>query len=724
VSWQKPARIGVALVGLASAGAVYLMMGERHAAPAPTPIKKEDAQAIVEASDSLLTAYAGNRKDFEILKNDTKIRIYADGTKRLTGNPLTILIHKGESRTIRVEAQEATVRDDENLFDLTGPVKLVDSDGFWLKTDRATVNRVDSIAHVPGAATFGKGRMTGSGVGFSYDEMHEVLLIAKQARVKTVDDAGKPVMEMAAGSGMLDRAQHLLTLDSNVHVVRNDETIETDLANGRLSVNNDAVTYVELHGNARVSGGPSINAMNARDMALDYTEDGKTLEKVNTAGGAAIALKGDGSKPGLQVAGDAVDVALAPDGMLTSVIARNDVRLNLPAVADAPPRTITAQALDGTGEAGKGLTFSVFSGGVTFVEEALPAKAAPADNKAGQRTARAQKLEASMANDAVTAAVFTGDATLEETGLKACAERLDYQPQKNSLALSGSTRAGVPVVADERVAIEGESIDVGLETRKMNARGKVQTFMNMPGMRCRPATQRPESERGANNTPRLLKADKPVTIRGALSLEYDSRTGYATYRGNSSNRVALVQEDTSIGAETVVIDQTKGDLTATGSAVSKLMLDNKISTGQAHEIRYSDQLRLITYGSEPKAKSGDTSLKSESTLNAGRIEITLAQKENTLERMKAQRNVRLTDAFHKMSGGASLDYSTRSGQYTVKGDGTTPVVVVTKKDGEPCRQSEGNEITFDKDGTTAVIIGVTRQANSEPSQSACTPSTR
>ena len=724
MSWQKPARIGVALVGLACAVAVYLMMGERQAAPAPTPIEKKDAKAIIEISGSDIDRFIGTRKTFKVGGTNLITGFYADGTKKITGTPLVITVYKGE-RQIQISGREAKITEEENSYELLGPVELLDSDGFWLKTDRAKVNRVDSIAHVPGAATFGKGRMTGSGVGFSYDEMREVLLIAKQARVKTVDEAGKPVMDMAAGSGMLDRLQHLLTLDSNVHVVRNNETIDTDLANGRLSVNNDVVTYVELHGNSRVAGGSSIDAMNARDLALDYTEDGKAIESVKMAGDAAMAMKGEGGKQGLQIAGDTVDLALAADGMLTSATARNNVRLHLPAVADAPPRTITAQTLDGTGEAGKGLTFTVFSGGIAFVEEALPAKAAPADNKAGQRTARAQKLEASMANDAVTAAVFTGDATLEETGLKACAEKLDYQPQKNSLELSGSTRAGKPMVADEQVAIEGESIGVGLETRKMNASGAVRTFMYMPSMRrCRPTLQRPKGEQGASNVPRLLKADAPITIN-ALSLEYDSQTGYAKYTGSSSKPVALVQEETSITAtETVVIDQTKGDLTATGTAVSKLMLDNKISTGQAYEIRYSDQLRLITYGSAPKAKSGDTSLKSDSTLNAGRIEITLAPKENTLERMKAERNVRLTDRLHTMSGGASLDYSTKSGEYAVKGDGTTPVVVVTRKDGVPCRQSEGNEITFNKDGDRVEITGVRRQATSAPSPSACTPSTR
>ena len=174
--------------------------------------------------------------------------------------------------------REAKISQDENSIELQGPVKLLDSDGFWLETDRATVNRVDSIAHIPGAATFGKGRMTGSGVGLSYDEAHQILLIAQQARIKTVDEKANTVMEMASGNGMLDRLKHVVTLDSNVHVLRDKQIIDTDLANGRLNANNDAVTYVELHGNARVTGGTSIDTMNARQISLDYTEDGKTID--------------------------------------------------------------------------------------------------------------------------------------------------------------------------------------------------------------------------------------------------------------------------------------------------------------------------------------------------------------------------------------------------------------------------------------------------------------
>ena len=163
-------------------------------------------------------------------------------------------------------------------------------------------------------------------------------------------------MQLTSGTAMLDRMQHLLTADTNVHVVRDDQLIDTDHANGRLGENNDVVTFIELHGNSRVTGGPSIESMSARDISLDYTEDGKTLEAVKMAGGANAAMAGDGGKPGLKIVGETVDLALAADGKLTSVAGRQNVRLELPAKADTPPRTITSQTLDGTGQAGKGLT--------------------------------------------------------------------------------------------------------------------------------------------------------------------------------------------------------------------------------------------------------------------------------------------------------------------------------------------------------------------------------
>ena len=266
MSWQKPARIGVALVGLAAAAAVYFTMGERRAAPPPKPVHYDNPKAILELSGASMDRFTGIQKDFEIKGYTLALLRGRQHQARLVIQLMTIILHKDENRTFRITAREAKVSKDDNYFELIGPVRLEGSDGFWLETDRATVNRMDSIAHVPGAATFGKGRMTGSGVGFSHDEAQQILLISQQAQVKTVDDAGKLVMQLTSGTAMLDRMQHVLTADTSVHVVRDGQVIDTDHANGRLGEKNDVVTFIELHGNSRVTGGPSIESMSARDI--------------------------------------------------------------------------------------------------------------------------------------------------------------------------------------------------------------------------------------------------------------------------------------------------------------------------------------------------------------------------------------------------------------------------------------------------------------------------
>jgi len=722
VSWQKPARIGVALVGVASALAVYLTMGERRVAPPPKPVQYVDPKAIVSITGSLLKSFSGKFKDFEI--DADRADGYEDGSTKLYGDPITIHVRKGENRTFRVTAREARVSRDETYFELTGPVRLEDSDGFWLETAAATVNRVDSIAHIPGPATFGKGRMTGSGTGFSYDETRQVLLISKDARVKTVDETGKPVMQLSSGTAMLDRLQHVLTVDTGVHVVRNEQNIDTDHANSRLGVNNDVVTFIELHGNSRVTGGPPIDSMSARDLSLDYTEDGKTLEAVKMAGAASAAMAGTAGQPGTQIAGETVDLTLAADGELTGVVARDNVRLQLPASAETPPRTITAQALDGIGEAGKGLTQATFTRDVRFTEDPLRPKGSAAEKEGGKRTANSQKLEASLADDAVTTATFTGNVTFEETGLKACAAQAEYEPQKGSLVLTGATSEGAPVVAEEQVTIVGRTIDVGLDTRRMRARGDVTTWMRSPSMRrCKPATARAEKDQGANKVPRLLKTDAPVIIR-AQDLEYDSRTGTAIYTDTGRSARLDQGDETAISGERISIDQTKGDLTVTGNAISTLMLDNKLTTGRGHEIRYTDEKRLITYASAAKAGSAEVSLVSGpgSRLQAGSIDITLNAKDNALDTMRAIRNVRIVEGENTVTGGTRLDYTSSTGQYVVNGSSSTPVSIV-QNGGDGCRQFSGNSITFNKEKDKPLVIDgqQVRNAGTAPSKAVCTP---
>ena len=121
------------------------------------------------------------------------------------------------------------------------------------------------------------------------------------------------------------------------------------------------VQYIELRNNARVTGGGSIDSMSARDIDMDYTDDGSALERVALNGGAGVAMKGS-SGTGRQILGESLEVRLAPDGSIVGITGREKVRLDLPASGDSPAGSIRADELDGTGEAPRGLTTTEFRG--------------------------------------------------------------------------------------------------------------------------------------------------------------------------------------------------------------------------------------------------------------------------------------------------------------------------------------------------------------------------
>ncbi len=155
--------------------------------------------------------------------------------------------------------------------------------------------------------------------------------------------------------------------------VRGTETTEADVGSARLSADEERLEALELRGNSRMTGAKTgaggLEALSGRDIDLTYLPDGQTLEHVLVAGDAAIQLAGESGQPGRRITSNLVDIALGPDGSSpTALTARENVELTLPAEPNALARTIRAQTLDGTGEAGKGLTRARFAGNVLFRE--------------------------------------------------------------------------------------------------------------------------------------------------------------------------------------------------------------------------------------------------------------------------------------------------------------------------------------------------------------------
>ena len=117
--------------------------------------------------------------------------------------------------------------------------------------------------------------------------------------------------------------------------------LDGDHVTARLTPNEDAIVFIELRGNSRVAGGSgTLDSMSARDIDLDYTDDGKTLERVLLTGSAAVAMSGQNGASGRQMMGETLDVVLASDGSVTRATGREKVQLDFPAsegAADAGP---------------------------------------------------------------------------------------------------------------------------------------------------------------------------------------------------------------------------------------------------------------------------------------------------------------------------------------------------------------------------------------------------
>jgi len=725
-SWQRLTRIGLAIFGVALATVVYFSIGERRSQAPPTPVARLDPKAQAETHAGVFQQFRKGEQDFSF--KSARSLSYEDGSSKHF--EIEITVQKSDGRSYVVTADEAQAGANQRQKQLTGRVKLKASDGFELTTDRATHNEDDGVVRAPGAVSFSKGRMTGSGVNATYDQLKDILTIAENAKVNMSDEAGTSMTDFSAGSAVLDRLQNTLTLDQTAHILRHEQVIDADHVVTRLSDDEQIVQYIELRNNARVTGGASIDSMSARDIDMDYTDDGQALERVALNGGAGVVMKAKGSSgPGRQIVGEAIDVRLAPDGSIVGLTGREKVRLDLPASGESPAGSISADTLDGRGEAGRGLTATDFRGKVEYREAGKRA--------AMDRIVRAQSLAAMLADDALSDATFKGRVTFEEEGLSARAAQISYQPRRNTIALSGNDAGGPPHVSVDQISIDARTIDVGLQDRQIGAT-EVKTTL---------APQKATAAQGKTTSgiaiPGLLKQDQAANIN-ANSLEYRGEAGQAMYRGGAT----LWQGNTTIRGDSIALDQEKGSLVAAGSARSTLELDTGPSTGSGNEIRYDDEKRLVTYSGTPlpptsEKGSGSAGGRSgppgdtrravpvrdaqlsgpQGDLRAERIEIVLAPKGNKVERLEGYTRVTLKLDM-RTAVGARLTYFASEERYVMSAVGTTPVTVTDVKTAQSgavsCSETIGRTLTFYK-STDRITVDGNDKGRTETLSKPCAP---
>lgn len=705
--WQKRLRLAIALfvVVFAAVVVVSLRRGRQGNTAAPPPKKLDEKAAVQTSGSGSFTRQTEGKTAFSI-KFGTQAT-YEDGRSKF-GSGVTVVLPDKNGRQITIQADNAEVTTPPGKQVGTavfgGGVTLTTSDGVVVSSATATYNDDEQMAKIPGPVNFKKGRMTGSGVGATYDQARNVLWLLDQAKVDVAPDKqGSGVVHVVSKSAGMARADHYMKFNGEARLQGEGHDASGDEVTAFLTQDDERMTRMELRGNSRISGTPGSAGpqdMRAKDIDLAYAEDGRTLQSARLVENAIVQLAGEKGKPGRRIAGKAIDIALAPDGAtMTNLSANENVQVDLPADGDTPARRIRSAALLATGAPGAGIQAATFTGDVEYHES----RAAKGKLAAIDRTAKSLRMDVKTKPGFgdIEQATFHGNVRFTD-GTQTTAESPTaiYQIAQDRLDLSpegGDTGRG-PHVSDGRISVEARSIQMILGTQAMKADTNVRSVMLAQSK----STGKPDT---AVKVPSIMKQDQPVNVK-SNRLNYDGANSLATYEGNAR----LWQDDTTIIADKIVLEDKTGNLHATTKVRTSMILTpadaDKSAKPQkpakppeatnttADELLYEDAKHRATYTGSAHMSGPDGDLQSD------RLELYLAEQGGQLERAEAEGNV-ISRQESRRAYGRHLTYIAKDDEYRMIG---TPVKVYDDTPGN-CKVTEGATASFHRTGNTSSVSG-------------------
>ena len=680
--WQRRARLLIAFVALVFAVGVALEFKRRPAGEVAVSVAPTDPNAVVESTGGRVMRF--NREHEDVSVEYERQLTYADGSTKLIGVKVSTG-GRDDGRGFTVTGKEGQVGQKESVVALNGDVKLAASDGFTAKTEHATYTDSDGVVRAPGPVEFAHDRMSGSGVGMTYDKNRDVLAILDQAVLHMApDEQGGGAVEVTSSAATFARREKTVRFERGLHIRRAGQVIEADAGVAYLTPDEKRIDTIELGGGSRITGASpragGLQALTGRDMTLKYAPDGQALQHALVDGDAVIQLAGEAGKPGRQIAANTIDIAFAPDGSTpTAVAGREAVTLTFPADQEGATRTIRANTLDAKGEPGRGLTTAQFSGNVQYRERG------GAIDRAASSGALDLALKPGMS--AIEDATFTHAVRFEEGKMATLSAVARYDLDKGLIELTGAEPGmAAPHVVNEQISVDATRIDVTLAGPNMRATGNVKSVLQPP---------KPGSQKDDTKLPSLLKQDQPVNVTGD-NLNYDGTAARATYTGKAQ----LWQGDTSVRTDTLVIDDKTGDLSATGSVVTNVRLeqvnkDNKkeriASVATAKDFKYEESVRRATY-------TGDAHLSGpQGDMTAAKIELYLKRSGDELDHAEVYDAVTLREQNRKTTG-SHMTYTATDERYVVTG---APVTIA-----DQCgRETIGKTLTFLKATDTIDVDG-------------------
>ena len=193
---------------------------------------------------------------------------------------------------------------------------------------------------------------------------------------------------------------------------------------------------------------------------------------------------------------------------------------------------------------------------------------------------------------------------------------------------------------------------------------------------------------------------------------YDAAQSLATY----SDGARLWQGSTEFRGQTVLLDETTGDISAEGSVRTRTTMlqndetiDDVVETtteGRAGTLFFDNGSRQATYTTNAVLSSPGF------TLGSDAIELFLHDDARTLARIEADGEVALELDARSVTGD-SLAYDDGEGRYDLTGD---PVRVVEEME-EGCRETTGRTVTFYANGQSISADGQSAERTASTSAS-------
>ena len=681
--WQKRARIFVAVVAIGVIAIVAYTMRPRETVAPPPAIEKLPPEITG-------LTIGGNVIQLKEASKDLEIKFEKQATTRDRENKLygvTARVNNRGGRSYVITGDEAQIGKDESSFVVKGNVKMETDDGLVANSREATYTDVDKMVRAAGPVTFSRGRMTGSGTGFLFDEQRDTLIILENADVHFAAEGKEGPMDVKAGGFTYARKDRYMRFERTMHMDRAGQLIDADDGTVRLYPDRDETDLIELRGNSRVTGGGQMGAlqsMSARDINLSYGDDGRTLENAVLAGTGVIDVVPKGSRANQRLASDYMEIGLQPDGSVRTLAARGGVTVTLPATKEVGARTIRSNTLNAVGEP-QGIREMNFREAVEYREAATTAHPL--------RVAKAPILDATLepATGELVDARFVEKFEFTEGDMRATSENAVYKVGQGTMSLAGIKLT--PHIENAALTIDADAIEVTLDPLKVAATGNVRSTMLSASARKSGGELRRDAT--ATKRPGLLGDTEPVQIVAA-KLTYDETSKRADYSGQAK----LMQGETRIDGDTLTLDEAKGDLIANGKVTTTLVIEEKdkkadakqkATIGRAASFNYSDQTRTATYTTTAQL-DGD-----QGNLRADKIEMKLAKAENTLDGLEAKGQITaLVD--RRTVTGLHLTYSPAEDKYVVNG---APVKMVDAD----CQETSGRMLTFWKASERVIVDG-------------------